>query len=248
MKINLEGKVALVTGSSRGIGLACAQELGLAGAKIIVNSRNEKTAQHVANQLTSEGIEAIGLGCDVSSFEQSEKMFKAIANQWGGVDILVNNAGINKDTLFLRMSVEDWDKVLTINLNGTFNCTKLALRAMLKKRWGRIINMSSISGVSGNMGQTNYSAAKAGLNGFTKSLARELGSRSITVNAIAPGFIDTDMTLALSDEIKNSAQAQIPLKRFGLTQEVAFLTTFLASEQASYITGQVLQIDGGLTM
>ncbi|GAQ26296.1 MULTISPECIES: 3-oxoacyl-[acyl-carrier-protein] reductase [Tepidanaerobacter] len=247
--MNLSSKVCLVTGGSKGIGRSICIEFAKNGADIALNySSDEKAAVQTAEEIRKLGAKVETFKTDVSDFQQVEKMVKDIYDKFGRIDILVNNAGITKDALLLRMTEKEWDKVIDVNLKGVFNTSKACVRYMLKqKQGGRIINISSIVGIYGNAGQTNYAAAKAGIIGFTKSLAKELGSRDITVNAIAPGFIRTDMTLSLlqkdSDISKN-----IPLKRLGNPEDVAKTAAFLASEDASYITGQVIAVDGGLTL
>ncbi|TET41179.1 MAG: 3-oxoacyl-[acyl-carrier-protein] reductase [Dehalococcoidia bacterium] len=243
----LEGKVSLVTGASRGIGKAIALKLSSLGSKVAVNYRDrEAEANSVVKAIASHGgEEAIAIRADVADAKAVKAMVQQVTERWGKIDILVNNAGINRDTLLLRMSEEDWDDVINTNLRGAYLCTRLALRSMLRQGWGRIINISSIAGVMGNPGQSNYAASKGGLISFTKSVAREMGSRRITVNAVAPGFIVTEMTDKLPPERKESILAMIPLQRFGEPEDVAELVAFLAGEKASYITGQVISIDGG---
>lgn len=245
----LEGKIALVTGASRGIGREIALELARNKAIVIVNYRGSKQlAQQVVEEITEMGQQAIAYCADISNVQEATEMMDMIIKRYNRLDILVNNAGITRDNLIIKMSEEEFSSVLNTNLIGTFHCLKLASKQMLKQKYGRIVNISSVVGVIGNAGQANYCAAKAGVIGMTKSLARELGSRQITVNAVAPGFIETDMTQGLSDQVKDAARAQIPLKRMGKAEEVAHAVTFLASDQASYITGQVLQVDGGMGM
>lgn len=245
----LNGKVAVVTGASRGIGRAAALKLASQGALVIVNYNGSKDrAEEVKKEIEAAGGKAEIRQCNVSDYAACEKMFKEIIAEFGSVDILVNNAGITKDGLLLKMSEADYDAVLDTNLKGTFNCIRFVARQMIKQRGGRIINMSSVSGVLGNAGQANYSASKAGVIGLTKSAARELAGRGITVNAIAPGFINTEMTEALSDKVKEGAVAQIPLGRFGEAEDIANAVAFLASDEAGYITGQVLCVDGGMAM
>ncbi|MEI7556308.1 3-oxoacyl-[acyl-carrier-protein] reductase [Candidatus Chlorohelix sp.] len=247
--MNLEGKVALVTGGSRGIGRAVALKLGALGAKVAVNYRGkQQEADEVVAAIKASGSDAIALQGDVSVAAEAQKLVEETVKAFGRLDILVNNAGITRDQLMMRMSETDWDAVLDTNLKGSFLLTKAVQRTMLKQRYGRIINITSVIGQMGGAGQANYSAAKAGLIGLTKSAARELGSRSITVNAVAPGFIDTDMTGVLSDEIKKKALEQIPLERFGKPEDVAEAVAFLAGDAAAYITGQVLAVDGGMVM
>nr|WP_296263145.1 3-oxoacyl-[acyl-carrier-protein] reductase [uncultured Merdimonas sp.] len=245
----LTGKVALVTGASRGIGKAIACKLAKEGAKVIINYNGSKEkAEAVKSQIEAEGGQAEVYQCDVSDYAACEALIQTVIKEHGSLDILVNNAGITRDGLLMKMSEEDFDRVLDTNLKGTFNTIRFASRQMLKQRSGRIINMSSVVGVSGNAGQANYAASKAGVIGLTKATARELASRGITVNAIAPGFIETDMTEVLSDKVKEASEAQIPLGHFGKPEDVANAAAFLASEEAAYITGQVLHVDGGMVM
>lgn len=243
----LEGRVSLVTGASRGIGKAIALKLASLGSKVAVNYRErEAEANSVIEAIASQGgAEAIAIKADVADTEAVKAMVEQVTDRWGTIDILVNNAGITRDTLVLRMGDKDWDEVIDTNLRGAYLCTKFALRSMIRQRRGRIINISSIAGVMGNPGQSNYAASKGGLIAFTKSVAREIGSRNITVNAVAPGFIATEMTDKLPSERKESVLAIIPLQRFGEPEDVAELVAFLASEKAGYITGQVICIDGG---
>lgn len=245
----LDGKVALVTGASRGIGRAIAIELAKAGALVAINyAGNAAAAQEVQKVITDMGGKAIVIQADVSNEEAATKLVDTTIEQLGGLDILVNNAGITRDNLFIRMKEEDWNAVINTNLNGVFNCTKVAAKYMMKKRTGRIINMSSVVGITGNFGQTNYAAAKAGVIGFTKSLAREMATRGITVNAVAPGFIATDMTAAMPEKAKTSVLTSIPLGKMGQPEDIANAVLFLASDKASYITGQVIHVDGGMVM
>ncbi|MEA4960115.1 3-oxoacyl-[acyl-carrier-protein] reductase [Lutispora sp.] len=245
----LRGKNAIITGASRGIGKTIALSFAKAGANVVINySGNEKAAREAANEAMSFGVRAEAIKADVSNLEEVENLVKKVLNDFDSIDILVNNAGITKDSLLLRMSEDDFDKVLSINLKGAFNFTKEVSKVMVKQRHGKIINISSVVGIIGNSGQSNYAAAKAGMIGFTKSIAKELGSRGITVNAIAPGFIETDMTAVLSDKIKEQFLASIPLKRAGRAEDVASAAVFLASEYSNYITGQVINIDGGMVM
>ncbi len=246
-QIDLSGKTALITGSTRGIGKAIAQYLAKAGARVIITGRDQGRAEEVAKEIAQTyGVETLGVAMDMSEKDSITSAYERIESVFGGVDILVNNAGMTKDKLFLRMSLEDWEEVLRVNLTGTFLITSLAVKGMLKKRWGRIVNISSVVGFTGNIGQVNYSSTKSALIGFTKSLAKELASRNITVNAVAPGFIETDMTSVLSDELKQAYLKNIPLGRFGKPEDVAGAVLFLCSDYASYITGEVLHVNGGM--
>ncbi len=245
----LKNKIALVTGASRGIGRQIALSMAKEGALVIVNYNGSKEkAEEVVAQIIADGGMAESYGCNVADFEAAGEMIAEVIKKHGALDILVNNAGITKDGLLLKMSEEDFDKVIEINLKGTFNCIKHATRQMLKQKSGRIINMSSVVGIAGNAGQVNYAASKAGVIGITKSVAKELGSRGITVNAIAPGYIDTDMTAVLSEDIKNAIIDSVPLKRMGCVEDIANAAVFLASDKASYITGQVISVDGGMNI
>jgi 3-oxoacyl-[acyl-carrier protein] reductase len=247
--MKLEGKVALVTGASRGIGREIALELAREGANVAINyAGSEAKANEVAEEIRTMGREALTIQADVSSSESVESMVKQTIEAFGKLDILVNNAGITKDNLLMRMKEADWDDVININLKGVFLCTKAVTRQMMKQRSGRIINISSIVGVSGNAGQANYVAAKSGVIGLTKTTAKELATRGITVNAIAPGFITTDMTDKLNDETKNEMLKQIPLARLGEPTDIAKTVLFLASEDSRYMTGQTLHVDGGMVM
>lgn len=247
--MNLTGKVALVTGASRGIGREIALELARQGANVAVNfAGSEAKANEVVDEIKAMGRDAFTVKCDVSSTEEVSAMIKETVDRFGKLDILVNNAGITKDNLLMRMKEEEWDDVLNINLKGVFLCTKAVTRQMMKQREGRIINITSVVGVSGNPGQANYVAAKAGVIGLTKTTAKELASRNITVNAIAPGFITTDMTDKLSEEIKEEMLKQIPLAKLGEPKDIAKAVVFLASDDAAYITGQTIHVNGGMVM
>ena len=245
----LEGKKALVTGGSRGIGRAIALELARQGADVAVNyARNAEAATQVVAEIETLGGSAVALPADVGDFDKAAALVKAAIKALGRLDVLVNNAGITRDTLLLRMQEADWDEVLRVNLKGVFNTSKAAVRSMMRQRAGRIINISSVSGLMGQVGQANYSAAKAGMIGLTKSMAREFAARGITVNAVAPGLITTDMTAALDEELREQMRSLIPLGRFGVAEDVAHVVAFLASDAAAYITGAVLPVDGGLSM
>ena len=245
----LDGKVALVTGGSRGIGRAIALRLAEEGAKVAINyAGNVKAAEEVKAAIEEKGGKALLVQADVSDSEAAEGMVASVVEAFGTVDILVNNAGITRDAIFARMKEEDFNAVINTNLKGVFHCTKAVTKLMMKQRSGRIVNMASVVGVTGNAGQANYSAAKAGVIGFTKSVARELAGRGITVNSVAPGFIETDMTAVLSDKVKEAMTEEIPLKRAGKPEDVANAVLFLASDNAAYITGQVLHVDGGMVM
>lgn len=245
----LKDKVAIVTGGTRGIGRSIALKLADHGANIVINYRNsDKEAEELKAILEEKGVKVLTVKCDISNFEDSKNLMDKCKEVFGKIDILVNNAGITKDTLIMRMKEEDFDNVIDVNLKGTFNCAKHASAIMLKQRFGKIINMTSVVGIAGNAGQVNYAASKAGVIGLTKSLAKELGSRGITVNAVAPGFINTDMTASLSEKVKEEASKNIPLRRLGDPEDVANLVGFLASDAANYITGQVINVDGGMVM
>jgi 3-oxoacyl-[acyl-carrier protein] reductase len=244
--LELEGKISLVTGASRGIGKAIALKLSSLGSRVVINDISLETAEGVVNEIKSGGGDAFALEADVRDSESVKKMMGEITDRWEKIDILVNNAGVNRDTLLLKMSDEAWDAVIDTNLRGTYTCTKFALRSMMKQRWGRIISMASIAGIIGNVGQTNYAASKAGIIAFTKSIAREVGSLGITANAIAPGFIMTEMTDKMPEDRREAVLQFIALKRYGTPEDVAELAGFLASERAGYITGQVIGIDGGM--
>ena len=245
----LKGKCAVITGASRGIGKCIATKFAKEGANVVINYRNnEEEALKVKQELEDLGSQVLVVKADVSELEQAEKLIKEAKKEFGKVDILVNNAGITKDNLIIRMKEEDFDSVIKTNLKGAFNCLKAVTPIMLKQKYGKIVNMASVVGVVGNPGQVNYCASKAGLIGMTKSLAKEIGSRNITVNAIAPGFIDTDMTKILSDDQKKKILSQIPLNKFGNVEDIANVALFLASENSNYITGQVIHVDGGMAM
>ncbi|PHU15508.1 3-oxoacyl-[acyl-carrier-protein] reductase 2, chloroplastic [Capsicum chinense] len=246
----VEAPVVIVTGASRGIGKEIALALGKAGCKVLVNyARSSKEAEEVSKEIEACGGEALAFGGDVSKEEHVESMIKTVVDRWGTIDILINNAGITRDTLLMRMKKSQWQEVIDLNLTGVFLCTQAAAKIMMKKKKGRIINISSVVGLVGNAGQANYSAAKAGVIGLTKSVAKEYASRNITVNAVAPGFIASDMTAQLSEDIEKKILQSIPLGRYGQPEDVAGLVEFLAlNPAASYITGQVLTIDGGMVM
>lgn len=245
----LENKVALVTGAGRGIGRAIAIALAKEGAEVIINyNGSEERAKEVKQTIEENGGKASIYKCNVSDFEACEAMIKEIVKERGHLDVLVNNAGITKDGLIMKMKEEDFDRVMNVNLKGTFNTIRHSARQMLKQRSGKIINISSVSGILGNVGQANYAASKAGVIGLTKTMARELGSRGITVNAIAPGFVDTEMTEVLSEEVRENACKQIILGRFGKPEDIANTAVFLASDKADYITGQVISVDGGMNV
>ena len=245
----LEGKIALVTGAGRGIGRAVALKLAGQGAVVVVNYNGSKErAEEVVKTILENGGTASAYQCSVSDFEACEKMIKDVIAQYGRLDILVNNAGITRDGLIMKMKEEDFDAVIETNLKGTFNTIRHTTRWMLKQKGGKIINISSVSGILGNAGQANYAASKAGVIGLTKTMARELASRGITVNAVAPGFVETDMTEVLPEAVKETSCKQIPLGRFGKPEEIANAVAFLASEEADYITGQVISVDGGMSM
>jgi 3-oxoacyl-[acyl-carrier protein] reductase len=244
----MTNRTAVVTGASRGIGRAIALALGKAGARVVVASNEPENNEKVAGEIRGGGGEAITIFLDLTSAESVKEAFAAVLKQFGHIDILVNNAGITKDGLAMRMKKEDWDLVLGINLTGSFLAAQQVLPGMIKERWGRIINIASVVGQSGNPGQANYVASKAGIIGLTKALAQEVGSRNITVNAIAPGFIETDMTAKLTQEQREAMLAKVPLKRGGLPEDIAAAARFLASDDAAYITGHVLAVNGGMYM
>jgi len=245
---NLENKVAIVTGASRGIGKIIAEEIAKAGAKTVCVSRSVADVEKVANNIIEQGYEAVAFACDITNSEQYNEVVKSVNEKYGTVDILVNNAGVTKDGLIMRMSGDDWDIVVNTNLKGAFNGTKAVTRHMMKQRSGRIINISSVVGLIGNAGQANYAASKAGLIGLTKATAKELASRGITANCIAPGYIETDMTKQLSEKIRDALIQQIPLGRIGQAKDIAATVCFLASDEAGYITGQTFTVDGGMVM
>ncbi len=247
--MSLTDKIALVTGGSRGIGKAIALELARQGARVAVNFVSQEAgAQAVAEAIRGAGGEAMTVRADVGDAAAVETMMEAVTAQWHRIDILVNNAGITRDTLLVRMTEDDWDAVLGTNLKGAFLCTRSVLRPMMRQRWGRVINLSSIVGVRGNPGQANYAAAKAGLIGFTKSIAKEVASRNITVNALAPGWIESDMVAAVPENLRQEALNRIPAGRLGVPEDVAGVVAFLASDAASYVTGQLIGIDGGMVL
>ena len=245
----LKGKNAIVTGATRGIGREIAKKLAALGVNILINYRsNDKEAEELKIELENMGVTALVYKCDISDFDGVQDMISFAKEYFSKIDIMINNAGITKDTLVLRMKKEDFNSVIDVNLKGVFNCIKGITPIMVRQREGNIINLSSVVGIVGNAGQVNYSASKAGVIGMTKSLAKELGGRGIRVNAVAPGFIETDMTYALGDKFKDEAKKSIPLKRLGEAKDVANLVAFLVSEESSYITGQVINVDGGMVM
>ena len=249
VKSDIEGKIALVTGASKGIGRAIALELANKGARVAINYHtSHKAAEDVVGVIIDRGGEAVAIKADVSQLDQVLRMVESIENTWGSVDILVNNAGIINDNLLVRMTDEAWGKVIATNLNGTFYCTRAVVRKMLRKRWGRIISIGSVVGIRGNIGQSNYAASKAGVIGFTKALAKEVASRNITVNMVAPGYISTDTVDVLSQDLKDRILTWIPQGHFGEVDDVAHMTAFLATQQANYITGQIISVDGGMAV
>ena len=245
MNIDLTGRVALVTGSTRGIGRAIAESLAASGARVAIVGRDAERAAAVAGEISAE---ARGFACDVGDPASVTTLVEAVEKEFGGLDILVNNAGITRDNVLFRLKDDDWDAVLNANLRGAFASIRAAARGMMKRRWGRIINIASVVGLVGNKGQANYAASKAGLIGLTKSVAKELASRNVLANVVAPGFIETDMTAAMTDEARAALSQQIPLERLGSPGDIAGVVTFLASEHAGYITGQVFVVDGGMVM
>jgi len=245
----LQDKYAIVTGSARGIGKMIALTLAQRGAHVMIADLRYELAESTANEIAvATGRKVIAHSVDVSNADSTKAMVDKATAEFGRVDILVNNAGITRDNLIMRMEEADWDLVLNINLKGVFNCSKAVIRQMMKQRYGRIVNISSVSGLAGQAGQTNYSSSKAGVVGFTKALAREVGSRQITVNAVAPGFIPTDLTKDLPQDLKEASLKQIPLNRWGTPEEIAYAVAFLASDEAAYITGHILSVDGGMVM
>lgn len=249
INLDLNNKIALITGGTRGLGRSIAEKLAEQKVKIVVTGTNKERAEEAASEISSTyNVEALGLQHDVSSEESTKKVVKCIIDKFKRIDILVNNAGITSDGLMMMMKKENWDKVININLTGAFNCTKFVSKHMLKQKSGTIVNITSVVGITGNTGQANYSASKAGLIGFTKTVARELADRGITVNAIAPGYISTDMTSKLPDKVSQEILSQIPMKAYGSPEAVANAVLFLASNMSNYITGQVINVDGGMVM
>jgi 3-oxoacyl-[acyl-carrier protein] reductase len=246
--LDLEGKVAIVTGGAQGIGKSIATQLALAGANVVIADVMEEKAKSTAQEISQSGNEAISIGVDVSSLSSVEEIVKKTLDKFGRIDILVNNAGVTRDALVMRMKEEDWDLVLDINLKGAFNCIKIVSPVMMKQKSGKIVNIASIVGISGNAGQANYSASKGGLIALTKTCAKELASRQINVNAVAPGFIQTSMTERLPAQVKEKLSSQIPLGKIGKPEDVASAVLFLVSEKSSYITGEVIKVDGGMAM
>ena len=246
--MRFKDQVVMITGSTRGIGKEIAIAFANEGAKVVILGRNAKLAVETAEELVREGFEAVGFGCDVTNVKNVEEIVNKILDKYKCIDILVNNAGITKDNLLLRMSESDWDEVININLKGVFNCTKVIVKSMLKAKKGKVISITSVIGITGNVGQANYAASKAGIIGFSKSIACEIASRGITVNCVAPGYIQTDMTAQLPEKTREQILENIPLKRFGTAQDVANVCLFLASQEADYITGQTILVDGGMAI
>ena len=246
--MSTEGKIALVTGATRGIGKAIALELGKQGAIVVGSATSDAGAESITTYLAEAGVKGKGVTLNVADSDSINNVVKAIQDEFGAIAILVNNAGITRDNIMLRMKDDEWDDVLNTNLSSVYRLVKTCLRGMTKARWGRIISISSVVASMGNAGQANYAAAKSGMEGFTRALAREIGSRNITVNCVAPGFIDTDMTSGLADEHKNALQSQIPMNRLGRPEEIASVVGFLASEGAGYVTGESIQVNGGMYM
>ena len=246
--MSIEGKIALVTGATRGIGKAIAQQLGSQGVIVIGTSTSDKGANAISEYLALAGVKGAGMALDVASDESVTQLIKRVNEEFGVIDIVVNNAGITKDNLVMRMKTDEWDSVINTNLSSLYRVSKACLRGMSKKRWGRIISVSSVVASMGNAGQTNYAASKAGMEGFSRALASEIGSRNVTVNCVAPGFIDTDMTKDLSEEHRDTLQSKIPLKRLGQPEEIAAVVGFLASDAAAYVTGETIQVNGGMYM
>ena len=246
---DIEGKTALVTGASKGIGKAISLELARLGVKVAVNYNSSKSeAQEVVQAIAETGGDAFAVHADVSDLDQVNAMVDKVNDEWGGVNILVNNAGIINDGLLMRMSDEQWHRVMGVNLNGTFFCTRATLRHMVRERWGRVINIGSVVGIRGNVGQTNYSSSKAAIIGFTKSLAKEVATRNITVNAVTPGYISTETVAGLTQRQKDTIMTWIPQGKFGNTEDIANMVGYLASEKASYVTGQIISVDGGMAI
>ncbi|MGB2220893.1 3-oxoacyl-ACP reductase FabG [Neptunomonas sp.] len=246
--MSIEGKVALVTGATRGIGKAIALELGKQGAVVVGTATSDGGAESISAYLSEAGVTGKGVKLNVADSDSIESVIKAVQDEFGAIVILVNNAGITRDNIMLRMKDDEWDDVINTNLSSVYRLVKTCLRCMTKARWGRIISISSVVASMGNAGQANYAAAKSGMEGFTRALAREIGSRNITVNCVAPGFIDTDMTSGLAEEHKNALQSQIPMNRLGRPEEIAAVVGFLASEGAGYVTGESIQVNGGMYM
>ncbi|MBU0581122.1 MAG: 3-oxoacyl-[acyl-carrier-protein] reductase [Candidatus Margulisbacteria bacterium] len=248
MTLDLKSKVAVVTGSARGIGKAIATKFAQAGAKVVITDINVEQCEETAKEIAKLGVETLAIGCNVTKKDEVNNLMNKTKEKFGSIDIIVNNAGVTRDGLFVRMKEEDWDLVLNINLKGTFLCAQAAGTIMMKQRKGKIINIASVSGIFGNAGQANYASSKAGVIGLTKVIARELAGRNVNCNAIAPGFIKTDMTDKLSDEIKANVEKQIPLGKMGTVEDISNVALFLASEESNYMTGQVLSVCGGLVM